>query len=39
MIIPLVAGLSILIVSGVVNTYISCALLSDNPSDKNKKDS
>jgi hypothetical protein len=39
MIVPLVAGLSILIISGVVNTYISCALLSDNSSDKNKKNS
>jgi hypothetical protein len=39
MIIPLVAGLSILMISGVVNTYISCALFSDNSSYQNKNNS
>jgi hypothetical protein len=39
MIIPLVAGLSIFIFAGVVNTYISCALFSDNSSYQNQNKS
>lgn len=38
MIISLLAGLSIVIISGVVNTYISYTLLDDSSSYQNKND-
>ncbi len=38
MIISLLAGLSIVIISGVVNTYISCTLLDDGSSYQEKND-
>ncbi len=38
MIISFVAGLSIVIISGIVNTYISYTLLGDSSSHRNKDD-